>query len=244
MFRFLRKFRQKAGERSSTAFWSFAIGEFVLVFLGILIALQVDNWNQGREDRRLERVLLQEMLSELKGDLEDISYNAQVQERLQNSNRVVLDFLQRNLPWHDSMAYHFAQIMGAGIFDYNASAFESLQSIGIDLIRNDSLRKQITGVYTVVYTHVKANESLLFDFLFDNLYPSLREHLHTEQMRESAVPVNLEALRLNNSFMEDLNNTIFIYQLAISANRRGQQAITGLIAAIEKELGINPETSK
>ncbi len=181
MFRFLRKFRQKAGEKGAGSFWSFAIGEFVLVFLGILIALQVDNWNQDRKERRLERVLLQEMLSELKGDLEDIALNTTVEERFQHSNRVVLDFLQRNLPWHDSMAYHFSQIMGAGIFDYNASAFESLQSIGIDLIRNDSLRKQITGVYTVDYTHVKANENILFDFMFDNLYPSLREHLHTEQ---------------------------------------------------------------
>ena len=203
----------------------------------------MDNWNQDRKDRRLEQVLLEEMLSELKGDLEDITLNAEIQEKLRNSNRVVLDFLQGDFPWNDSLGYHFSQLMGAGIFDFNASAFESLQSIGIDLIRNDSLRKQITGLYTVVYTHVKANESMLFDFLFDNLYPSLREHLQTIEMREMAVPVNLNALKQNYAFMEDLNNTIFIYQLAINANRRGQQAITGLITAIEKELGISPEDS-
>ena len=55
MFRFMHKFRKKTDEKEGGSFWSFALGEFVLVFLGILIALQVDNWNQERKDRRLER---------------------------------------------------------------------------------------------------------------------------------------------------------------------------------------------
>lgn len=59
MLQILRKIKpgKPAGE-NSRSFWTFAIGEFVLVFLGILIALQVDNWNQERKDRKLEHVLL------------------------------------------------------------------------------------------------------------------------------------------------------------------------------------------
>ena len=245
MFRILRRIRlrREAGENTS-AFWRFAIGEFVLVFLGILIALQVDNWNQGRKEGKLERILLEEMLVELNGDLEDINFNLEMQNRYLNSNLVVRDFLLSKLPWHDSLGLHFARLMGGAVFDKNSSAYESLQSIGIELISNNRLRQEITRVYTISYTKVGVNEDRLFEFVFDHLYPALREKLRTFHMRESAIPVNLGELRQDNPFLEDLSMTIFIYQLTIRYYQNTRADIISLIADIELELGLKPGTSK
>ena len=241
MLRILRRIKiGKVARENSKAFWSFAIGEFILVFLGILIALQVDNWNEERKERKLERVLLSEMRTDLKGDLEDLEYNINFQMGLLYSNQVVLDFLNSELPWHDTLGKHCAQLMGAGIFDTNPAAYESLKTIGIDLIGNDSLRQNITRVYTVVYTHVKANEKMLFNFIFDELYPALSEHLHTIIPREMAVPVNLDALRQDNSFKEDLSMSIFIYNITLRSFERGNESIRSLITDIEEELGLAP----
>ena len=71
MLRFL--FKSKRDDVSpERRFWIYASGEFLLIFLGILIALQVDNWNQNRQERKLERILLSEMLDNLQQDLNDI----------------------------------------------------------------------------------------------------------------------------------------------------------------------------
>jgi hypothetical protein len=90
---------------------------------------------------------------------------------------------------------------------------------------------------------VKTNERMLYDFLFDNLYPSLRENLRTLVLWEMTVPVDLEELRQNNSFKEDLSITIFLYDLSLHAFWRSSESIGLLIEEIEKELGLQPGES-
>ena len=226
---------KEEGEKSGN-FWTFVIGEFFLVFLGILIALQVDNWNQNRKERKMERVLLSEMLTDLNGDLEDIEANTSAMERYKNANQVVLEFLDSNLPWHDSLGYYFAQLFGGSLFDINTSAYESLNSIGIELIHNDKLRQQITALYSVRYSHVIANQDVMFTMILGHLLPALTENLQTISMRQNAVPVNLDELRQNNSFKEELKTAMFTYQLSIGIYNEAHEQVIRLIAEIEKEL--------
>ena len=54
-----------------TKYLLYAIGEIVLVVIGILIALQVNNWNQERISRDKEKVYLKEIRASLEMDLAD-----------------------------------------------------------------------------------------------------------------------------------------------------------------------------
>jgi hypothetical protein len=219
------------------------VGEFILIFLGILIALQVDNWNQSRQDRKLERNLLSEMRSNLIATQEDIEYNIMMQERYLNSTEVVIDFLKSELPWHDSLGYYFTRIMAGTVFDHNNSAYESLNSIGIDLVHNDSLRQQVSLLFEVRYPKVDLTQDLLFTHVFDHLYPAIRTNLRTIVPGEKTIPLNLDELRQNNGFAEDLYMTIFIYNLSIQTYDRALEETIKLIADIEEELGIHPGDS-
>ena len=59
MINFFRKIRQNLLMENRTGkYLKYAIGEIVLVMIGILLALQVSNWNQERKDRISERKLL------------------------------------------------------------------------------------------------------------------------------------------------------------------------------------------
>lgn len=236
MLGFLFKKKGATDEKSrSGSFWVY-VGEFILVFLGILIALQVENWNQERQERKLEQVLLKEMLSNLKADLEDIDYNTRTQHGFLNSNRVVLEFLQSELPWHDSLGFHFTHLLGGSVFDNNNSAYESLKSIGIDLIRNDTLRKQISMLYETSYAKVETTQDMLFGYGFNQLYSSLRNNIRTLIPREMAIPVDLTQLRKNNGFLEDLHMTIRIYNLSNYTFMEARKDAEKLIDAIEQEL--------
>lgn len=69
MFRFLRTIRQRLlSESRFGRYFLYAIGEISLVMIGILLALQVNTWNQGRQDRKQEVRLLRELQKEFTSD--------------------------------------------------------------------------------------------------------------------------------------------------------------------------------
>jgi hypothetical protein len=56
---FSKKRFQNMSNDKSGKYFIYAIGEIFLVMVGILLALQVNNWNEKRKDRRLEQKYLQ-----------------------------------------------------------------------------------------------------------------------------------------------------------------------------------------
>ena len=66
-------------EKNKTGkYMKYAIGEIILVMVGIMLALQVNNWNENRKDKIAEKDLLENMLESLK--LDSISFNKNLQE--------------------------------------------------------------------------------------------------------------------------------------------------------------------
>ena len=69
MIKFFRKIRYNLMETGKTGkYFKYAIGEILLVVIGILIALQVNIWNENRKFKNNERELLENMLQNLKTD--------------------------------------------------------------------------------------------------------------------------------------------------------------------------------
>ena len=61
MIKFFRRIRLKLiDERNLTRYLIYAVGEILLVIIGILIALQINNWNEWRKDRIIEKSILLE----------------------------------------------------------------------------------------------------------------------------------------------------------------------------------------
>lgn len=70
MITFFRRIREKfIGEGNVRRYLLYAIGEILLVVIGILIALQVNNWNEERKERAVVDELNSAILSDLKSDL-------------------------------------------------------------------------------------------------------------------------------------------------------------------------------
>jgi hypothetical protein len=73
MFGLFRKSRQEIiTEEKSRRYLRYAVGEMVLVVAGILIALQIDSWNDDRQDRQREREIVASMLNDVHIDNEQI----------------------------------------------------------------------------------------------------------------------------------------------------------------------------
>ena len=69
MIKFFRKIRQKLLSEGKTGkYLKYAIGEIVLVVIGILIALQINNWNENRKAEIIELGLFKVILKDMKLD--------------------------------------------------------------------------------------------------------------------------------------------------------------------------------
>ena len=73
MIKFFRKIRQNLLMENKTGkYFKYAIGEIVLVVIGILIALSINNWNEKRKDNKISEEYLVGITNDIKKDLEQI----------------------------------------------------------------------------------------------------------------------------------------------------------------------------
>ena len=73
MIKFFRKIRQNLLMENKTGkYFKYAIGEIILVVIGILIALQVSNWNSQRINANSEQIILQDLNIELKRNISSL----------------------------------------------------------------------------------------------------------------------------------------------------------------------------
>ena len=73
MIKFFRKIRYDLMEKNKTGkYLKYAIGEIVLVVIGILIALSINNWNEKRKDNKISEEYLVGITNDIKKDLEQI----------------------------------------------------------------------------------------------------------------------------------------------------------------------------
>lgn len=69
MIKFFRRIRQKLlMENRASKYLLYAIGEIVLVVIGILIALQINNWNENRKLQNAQNLLLIDLYDNLRAD--------------------------------------------------------------------------------------------------------------------------------------------------------------------------------
>jgi len=139
----------------------------VLVMIGILLALQVDTWNQNRIDRNTEREAILSLLEEFKLNKERI-------ERKQEKRKVALSMLDAYVKeamagtLSDSLtrATHTSELF-PGITNPSFGIIKSLISSGeVNLIQNDSLRYLLAD-WEDQTENLRENEEILWEFTID-----------------------------------------------------------------------------
>ena len=236
MIKFFRKIRQNLLMENKTGkYFKYAIGEIVLVVIGILIALQINNWNDAHNLKNKETSLLIEMKSNLESDLEGLKWDINKNEGLLKANRGVLKSLNDGV-YHDSLNLYYTYIKGNTVFVKNTSAFKNLESLGLDIIKNDSLRIKITNLYSTRYEYIRYIEQVRDEkFQFEQIIPQINKHLklNSENLYQ---PINFEELSRNNEFKSVIKLNCDLRNYIIITYKDIEKMISELIQAIELEL--------
>ena len=91
MIKFFRKIRQRlVSENKFSTYLLYALVEVVLVMIGILLALQVNNWNEVRKDQQVLKNILQSIVADMK---EDVRMMKWASESIKEDNERIKSFL-------------------------------------------------------------------------------------------------------------------------------------------------------
>jgi hypothetical protein len=238
MIKFFRKIRQNMiKENRASKYLLYAIGEIILVVIGILIALSINNWNNDQNLRRTEVALLKEMKKNLETDLVDIQWNINNNKTKLNANEIVLESLKNSESYNDTLNFYYGNLWGGTYFSKNTSAYDNLKSIGFHIIKNDSLRIRITELYSTKYNYLDIlEEDFLDNFFSAKLQPLIISNIITDTTWISAKPINQMELAMNHEFKETLKINIFWIEYMIDLYEEIGQDVVTLINQIDNEI--------
>ena len=162
----------------------YAIGEIILVIIGILFALQINNWNTERIAIKESKDFSVRLLSEVRANIAATETEILREKTQRSSTLAVLGMfnIDRSLLRSrdlDSLIYN---LMGKNEIDLSlATLNEGLNTGKIPLMRSDSLRGLIYGFPTTVQK-VKDSEKVSNTDLNDFLSPFIYEHVNFRAM--------------------------------------------------------------
>lgn len=137
--------KQLVAEGRLARYLGYAFGEIVLIVAGILIALQINEWAEDRNDRRFEEKTLAQIRQNLQADHAELSEILGNRQTAAQSIDKVLAIEDPGKP-DDDLKYWLADIMQFDRFHSISNAYEVLKSHGLDVVRNDELRLTL-GIY-------------------------------------------------------------------------------------------------
>ncbi|WP_282049360.1 DUF6090 family protein [Maribacter aquivivus] len=164
MIKFFRKIRQKMlTENKFSKYLLYAVGEIILVVIGILIALQINNNNNYNEQRSLEKEYLLSIKAEFKNNLNIINASIQENEQRIESLEYLLNLFDKNVldtVSSQRISQKFAPIFGSSISYIPATGvLEDIISSGkLNILLNKSLRLNIASFNSSLdYLNIQLN---------------------------------------------------------------------------------------
>jgi len=183
MLKLFRRIRQKLIRKGNLKkYLIYAIGEILLVMIGILLALQVNNWNEDRKDKKVEKQILEGIHRNLLQDTVDINFNIRRHYVYIEYDSIVLQHIFNQEKLTPAFAYQFARVVWAD-WDLivHTSSFEEAKQKGLSIISNTQLREDISRLYEYWYPYLllAENEMQIVNH-FDHISSERKKYLETD----------------------------------------------------------------
>lgn len=193
--------------------------EFFSIFIAVVSAFALNNWNENRRDSNAEDKILIEIYNGLKKDIDDIRINKGGHEAGISACKFWRNVIEDKEVSLDSLAYHYLNLTRDYISIQNISGYEALKSKGLESIEDDSLRAVIISLYEYDYDILRKFEEEYNEMQFqENYFKEINNHLAPNFIfGEKGYPIDMD-LPLKLSVSE---KKIFLsYLLKIQLNRR------------------------
>lgn len=219
-------------ENKIVAYLLYAIGEIVLLVIGILLALQINNWNSRRQDlvearksyQNIKRQLLEDRIELAKvKDLNNYFAASYVDANHMISNKDVSKT--------DSLALMIMGLSQYSDFHRSGNIYEILVNSGeIKLLKNIAVTSGLQKL-EMTYTHLNKLEDIHWEIILNELSPEVRGAINYATL-EIVKPEKLYSVEIRNFLIESL----FLTQAKDSVYKKAQLEIDQIIDQINSEL--------
>lgn len=232
-----RRIRQKLLDKGRIRKYSlYAIGEILLVMIGILLALQVNNWNEAKKEKKLEFKLLQGLKSDLNGSINDMGVVLEVDSIMVSKGERLLRILEdETSTYQDSMAQLFGWIEIWEPFEPRMMTYENLRSLGYAVITNDTLRSNIIYLFDNGYAMHKTLSSTVVSIL-PNQVDMITKYLRTGQNILQKQPNDFEKIKKDNEYLNYLSWIVAARKSTMGASRNTLRKMIKVRNQIDQEL--------
>jgi len=210
----------------------YAIGEILLVVIGILIAVSINNWKQSIDLKKVEQNLYGDLIQELQNDLGEVQgnldYNSHFLMRYNRASEIILNDPQRQLI--DTLAIIATELTNFSDFNNEESAYNKLSTSGkLEVITNKEIltRLQYLGsLYNYINRLEKNQEQIMYTII-----PKITEYLRIKPF-QVMMPEQLYDYKFHN----DIELMIKIVVEKDGLYKQAESDLSGLINLLEEEL--------
>ncbi len=216
--------------------WKYALGEITLIFVGISLAVAFDNFNQELNKDQSQRLILEEIHTDLLEDTILINSSLAQTDRLMNGVDYLVDLLRKKEAFTDTTELVLAKVLMFPRISFISAGYQTLKSSDITLIENQALRRDLVEYYE--YMHPKVVQQMGdVEFEFKTYWtPWILENIAEFRYAQIARPFDpndlLNDQNLVRNFLISKDNNSGLHQGLLEA----QEEVNSLIEAVEAEL--------
>ena len=209
MIKFFRKIRQRLlNENKFSKYLIYAIGEIILVVIGILIAIQLNDFNEDRKERNRELSLLQKLKDDINLDIQDLTLTDSILAMYQSKHEGGLELLLKVKSVKDIMSLDSLIDYSWSNIEVNRKTYdEMLNTSGIYIIKNRDLLNHVSDYYALTEKYQQfireINEDSRENIKTPNLDPFvfIRRHYGNP---------SFDLNRLDTSWIRNYNSTTYL----------------------------------
>lgn len=213
--------------------------EFLSVFIAVISAFALNNWNENRRDRKAEQSILAEISNGLEKDIQDIQHN------MGGHNIGILacqywrNIIEGKDVNQDSLEIKYKNLTRDYISIQNTSGYEALKSKGLEIIADEDLRFEIILLYEYdLKVIMKLEEEYSEMQFYDSYFQGINEIVSPYFVFDSSGKISGIMQPLDLSHRD--RNTLLTYLRKIETNRlfmlENYSGVEDKIAYIHKKI--------
>jgi len=199
--------------------WKKYTFEFFSIFIAVIAAFALNNWNDNRKADKSESKILIEISNGLEKDIEDIQHNIFAHKKGIQACKYFRNVLAGKKVNSDSLIDLYTALTRDYISIQNTAGYETLKSRGLELIKNDALRREIITLYEYHYNILRKLEEEYSEMQFqENYFVEINKSFAPNfqfDVNKEIIGINLPLKILDNE-----EKIILLYLKKIQVNRR------------------------
>ena len=226
----------------SASGWRYAVGELLLIVLGVTIALAATSWYEARQEQSNERLILQQLHQTLTEDLAQLQATWEMTRQREQDLTSLLVHLESEASYRVELARYFQSLFGWRTVRLRTAPFEALKIDGYQSISDGVLREKLISFHEDLYAKLEYSTFLDRDIVMRHIQPYFFNNFVMQAPGSSGidqywVPIDYGQIRAEG-YLANMSRfrADILRRFDLRHYRNAAAAMTEILDLIEQEL--------